>query len=587
MRRIVVLAVLIGGLLAAPAHAVTLHRCGKAVCGTIKRPLDPRNPAARKIDVFFRLYRAAHRRGPAIVAVEGGPGYPSTGSKSEYLRIFGPLLGRRDLLMVDQRGTGRSALIDCDSVQPFAGRTSGPRFALRARRCAREIGSPGLFATAYAVDDLAAVIRALGLGKVDLYGDSYGSWFAQDFVARHPRLIHSLILDSTYPRRDLDPWYRSSAATMRNALEVVSPGSVDRLAELLARVRVRPPRGDTLDSDGTPLKGVTIAPRVLSDLVQDAGSDPLIYRELDASVRAALAGDDVPLLRLAGQSNTWNHSPGEAGYFSRGQYLAVNCTDLPRTHGPAPDVFAPFSPAEWTSVSGFTQPYDVCSKWPRTRRPPSLPERRLPASVPVLITGGDLDSLTPIADAPEIARAVGGTTTIVTLHHTVHVTSEGDNYLVEGGRCARTVIRSFLRGNLQGVCANVIPRVHTPSGYPLTLGQATPATLVSGPDPGERTRRLATVAAEAFADAVARWIYSSGKRGPGLRGGSFTVDDNLKFTLRGVRFVSDAPVRGTGTWNPATGAAEATLEGITVRWRQSTPLATATIGESVLSLAAP
>ena len=63
------------------------------------------------------------------------------------------------------------------------------------------------------------------------------------------------------------------------------------------------------------------ADAALADMVQDSASDPVTLRELDASVRAAPAGDDVPLLRLAGQSGVWNHSPPEAGYFSRGAYL--------------------------------------------------------------------------------------------------------------------------------------------------------------------------------------------------------------------------------------------------------------------------
>ena len=161
------------------------------MCGTIKRPLDPA-PDGRKIDIAFRWYARA-AAGPPIVAVEGGPGYPSTGSRVEYRGIFGPLLRTRELLLVDNRGTGGSALIDCKSVQGFAGRTSGRAFARRVGRCAAEIdarygrGASALFATAYAVDDLAAVMRALKLGKVDLYGDSYGTFFVQDFIARHPR----------------------------------------------------------------------------------------------------------------------------------------------------------------------------------------------------------------------------------------------------------------------------------------------------------------------------------------------------------------------------------------------------------------
>ncbi len=95
--------------------------------------------------------------------------------------------------------------------------------------CARSIDrrfgahATDLFATAYATDDLAAVIRALKLGSVDLYGDSYGTFFVQHFIARHPGLLHSVVLDSAYSRRDLDPWYASSGEAARRALEIVSP----------------------------------------------------------------------------------------------------------------------------------------------------------------------------------------------------------------------------------------------------------------------------------------------------------------------------------------------------------------------------
>ena len=580
--------------------SVTLRDCGGGWCGQIARPLDPQRPRGRQIEIFFRWFAAAALEpGPTLVAVEGGPGYPSTGSKWEYRGIYGPLRQQRNLLLVDNRGTGRSALIDCKSVQSFTGRTSGSAFARRAARCAREIdarygrGASGLFATAYAVDDMAAVIRALKLDEVDLYGDSYGGWFAQDFVARHPRLIHSLVLDSTYPRRDLDPWYASSGAAARAAMEIVSPGSVARLGELLTRVRRAPITGRTRDVDGSRLD-VRVDPRALVDLVQDAASDPVIARELDASVTAALGSDDVPLLRLAGQANTWNHTPSEANYFSRGQYLAVACADYPQLsdQDTPPEAFAPFTAAEWLTISGFSQPYDVCANWPAPiRRPPPVPNRKLPASVPVLIVGGDLDSLTPFADAPEYAPDVGANVKFVKLRNTVHVTSEGDTYLVEGMRCARRVIRSFLRDAFSATCADTIVRLHT-AEYPRTLADATPATLVSGPDPGVTARRAATVAAHTFADAIIRSYYSgsSSGSGPGLRGGEFKFKDEA-FSFEGVRFVADHTTDGTGTFHYSTGGVNASLTvagvNVVVSWTQRTPLATATIGSSVLSLPAP
>jgi hypothetical protein len=239
----------------------------------------------------------------------------------------------------------------------------------------------------------------------------------------------------------------------------------------------------------------------------------------------------------------------------------------------------------------LSQPYDICLDWPKpAKRPPRLPSVSLPASVPILILGGDLDSLTPLADAPSFGPRLGANVRIVTLRNTVHVTSEGDTYLVEGTRCARRVIRSFVRGALDSACAGTIPALHTPA-YPRTLAEAAPATLVSGPDPGEPARRAATVAAQAFADATIRRVYSEGaSRGPGLRGGAFTASGRT-IRLRGMRFVSDATVDGTGTFATATEAADATLTvaGVSVRvyWTQVTPLATATIGDAMLSLPAP
>ena len=106
------------------------------------------------------------------------------------------------------------------------------------------------------------------------------------------------------------------------------------------------------------------------------------------------------------------------------------------------------------------------------------------------------------------------------------MTSQGGDFLVEGMRCARTVIRSFLRGTLRRHCAATIPALHTPSYAPA------PATLVSGPRPGRgRAPRRARSASQAFADAVFRRYYSGVDRGPGLRGGTFTAKGD-EYTLR-------------------------------------------------------
>jgi hypothetical protein len=164
------------------------------------------------------------------------------------------------------------------------------------------------------------------------------------------------------------------------------------------------------------------------------------------------------------------------------------------------------------------------------------------------------------------------------------VTSQGGDFLTYGKACARTVIRSFLRGATDRACTAATPALHTPDYAPA------PATLVSGPDPGEEARRFAAIGVQAFADAVFRRYYSGIDRGPGLRGGTFTARGDT-YTLRDFRFTPDVTVSGTGRADASSGGARVDLRVGTVRltagWTQLTPQATVRIGDAVLSTPAP
>src|SRR4051794_39881542 len=269
--------------------------------------------------------------------------------------------------------------------------------------------------------------------------------------------------------------------------------------------------------------------------------------------------------------------------------MAVNCTDLPqlfsRSASPnrrrlqleialrtAPDAFQPFTPREWLTISGYSQPYDVCLDWPRpVHHLPAIPPGAKPLGqdVPILILGGDLDSLTPLSDAPDFAPKLGANVRIVTLANTVHVTSEGDTPLVAGKVCARAVIRSFLRGRLAAGCAPGIPAIHTPD--------------FTAADP-------ATIAVNTAVDATIRLFYSGAGHGPGLRGGTFTFHKGT-ITFHNVRFTPDAPVSGSVKWNSSTGTLAGTLKvaGTSVRidWSQSAPTATAVTAGATLQVPAP
>jgi hypothetical protein len=352
----------------------------------------------------------------------------------------------------------------------------------------------------------------------------------------------------------------------------------------------------------------------------------VIYRELDPSVRAALAGDNVPLLRLAVQSGTYDHGASPASYFSDGLYWAVSCVDYPQLFSmtaspaqrrtqlaaslaapPAGDPFAPFTSSEWVTMSAYDEPYMGCLDWPKPahQAPPVPPgSQPLPASVPMLILGGDLDSLTPEPDVEKFGPTLGQHVRIVKLSNAVHVSSEGDTLLLGATHCARQIVRAFVRDPaaldaLSTGCAGQIPPVHTAGSYPAKLGGAVAATLSSGSDPGEQARRAVTVAASALGDALIRHFYSGVNHGPGLRGGSFKTkgDGPVKFSLKAVKFVSDASVSGSGAWSPSSGRVTGNLTvtpagrarvRVKLSWNQDQQIATANVANgAVLTLPAP
>jgi hypothetical protein len=141
------------------------------------------------------------------------------------------------------------------------------------------------------------------------------------------------------------------------------------------------------------------------------------------------------------------------------------------------------------------------------------------------------------------------------VENTAHVTALADPF-----GCASGLVRRFVAhpGRLHAMdasCAARIPEVRAVGEFPRRLAAADPAKPAGGNAAGPTGLRLAAVGAAAVGDAIARWWYLPGSSGSGLRGGRFTVagDPLVRLRLRGVRFVADATVEGTATWNLDSG----------------------------------
>jgi len=587
--------------------SVTIPPCPAsrlAWCTRISVPLDYRSRAAGQIKLGFQWYPAARGKATGtILAVQGGPGFPTTDYAADYRGTFGPLLARRNLLLVNLRGTGNSSAFLCRALQNWKASDGIAAYTVDTGRCGRQLDhtrklpgggfvrASGLYTTANAARDVALLLHRLRLRGVDFYGDSYGTFFGQVLTARYARLLRSVTLDAAYPVSQTDPFYRHMIPTARHAFDIscarsvachrAAPGpSWARIGALARYLRQHAVAGRTRTPYGRRVtERVTVAR--LAEMVNDAGADNGVYRELDGAARALLRRHDpAPLLRLT-QQDIYTGTSGPVRNFNDGLYQATTCLDYPQPfsyrQAPAqrarsyaraltllrPRSFAPFTVHEW--VTEPEEEFDACLDWPAPARPDppiTRPAPYAPRRLPVLVLSGDLDSLTTPFEGREVVRDMGPSARWILVHNDTHVNAMDDPV-----GCASGLVQTFIQNpaglrRMNASCAARTPEVRVVGSFPARLAAVTPAR----PRRGDRARReglqLAATGTAAVGDAVWRWYYGDGVSGWGLRGGTFRFAGNgspLRITLSDVRWTSDTRVSGTVRWDQEHGLIRARL----------------------------
>jgi len=575
---------------------MTLQRCGQegGYCGRLSRPLDPAHPSGRTIDIdflFFPHHGSVPRRG-VIVGSEGGPGLATTKAAAQYLNLFAPLLDDHDLLLDDQRGTGRSDAIDCEPLQSMQHLTVG---AIGA--CGASLGPAAtLYGSGLAADDLAALLDRLGIPKIDLIGTSYGTFLAQTFAGRHPDRLRSLVLDGAYPVIDEDPFFAAAGAAVRRNLDLIcarAPSchegggtSLGRTIRLLQRLRAHPITGQARTIDGDSLS-VTLDAESIGNILYDGASGGLNDREFDPAMRALLdAGDPVPLLRLAAENAALQGDAGPGGpptLYSRGLNAAVTCMDYPTlfdmTAAPAvrraelaarivrakarhPGLYAPLTIAEWLRLPLELRLLDLCLEWP-VPTPPYSPGHPIPAparfaDIPTLVLSGELDGLTTPEEGAIVARQFPHGRQVV-VENSFHVVSLGDV-----DNCASRIVQVFVTTLRPGntACTHHVRPLRMPPPFPRHAVDVPPAVAMSGNLASPEALSLAAAAVQTAGDIAARWRLNRSGHGFGLRGGSFRIGmagSAAAIRLDQVRWTDDLIVSGIVLWDRESAAATASL----------------------------
>jgi pimeloyl-ACP methyl ester carboxylesterase len=551
-------------------------------CGSITRLVDPTGVIPGTVTVGFEYYPRTDLSQPrlgTILPQEGGPGYSSTGTRDYYLEIFDALRDRRDVLIVDKRGTGLSSPIDCPALQ------TGSLALSAVAACAEQLGDTSWFyGTDFAVQDIVAVLDALAIEEVDFYGDSYGTFVGQVIAGLYPHRLRSIILDSAYPVRAPDPWFAADWAAAWSGIDIscdrspscssLGGSATARMQRLIDSIRTQPIKGEAPDGNGD-LRPTTIDTASLIYLIDYAGYGPPVYRDLDAAARAWLdAKDALPMLRLVAEANT--ASASDPADFSYGLASAVTCTDYPllydlsmprsvrnrqyaaglqdaRVH--RPDLFAPFTVDEGIDSQVYITPLDSCLPWPAppTDLAPGAPGEPLPPSVrypavPTLVLSGDLDSITSVTDANEAAAQLPAAVHVV-VPNLGHVVTDSDEI-----GCTLGVVHRFVQnldpGNTS--CVLKVRPVRTVPLFAATASELAPLEALKGDKTTDAQRRIAAAGLETVGDVIARYYVTYNYVDSGLRGGTFTyveTDTGYKFALKGLKWTDDVAVTGTVSWD--------------------------------------
>src|SRR5215207_8202351 len=252
---LVVSVVLAGLLLAGPADAaLRFERCGGFGfgCARLSVPLDRSGTVPGRVSLLVKHVRARRSGGvtrPPLFALAGGPGQSATESfGADALGVLYPAYARRDVIVFDQRGTGRSALLRCPRLERANLLRAGPA----ARACARSLGPRRAFYTSRdSADDIEAIRDQLGAKRIALFGTSYGTKLALGYAKRYPGRVERLALDSVVQIDGPDPYYLDSVEASRRALRSLCgrrcSWTADPVADLAALV-------DRIASGG-PLRG--------------------------------------------------------------------------------------------------------------------------------------------------------------------------------------------------------------------------------------------------------------------------------------------------------------------------------------------
>jgi pimeloyl-ACP methyl ester carboxylesterase len=412
----------------------------RAICGIVRVPENRAMAAGRKVDLNVVVLKSkTPARLPPLFDIDGGPGLPSTKNVGFY--EGNDVSKGRDVVMVDQRGTGGSNGLMCPrlSAVPTTEPMLPPALVADCLKQLRGQADLRYYGTADAVRDLDSVRRALGYRQVDLFGMSYGTTVALAYMREFPARVRAAVLMGTAPPQAMPP--RAHAPAAQRALDLAlfdctsNPSCHARYPDLgatLAKAKARYPR-----------------PELLMERFRTLLYTPQGRSNLPLAIWGASAGHADRL---------FDSGPPGGPLYADGMFLAVTCGES----------FALMNYAANAAAARKTQFGDyrlrrqraACAGWPLVRRDPDHLQLPTATEAKVLLISGGMDPVTP----PDWAETVAGK-----MKHARHVVIPSGGHIHDGlanaDSCLDALTNPFLdHGDLDKVDTSCVASM-TPPDY--------------------------------------------------------------------------------------------------------------------------
>lgn len=419
---------------------------GEARCGILRVFEDRKAGSGRTVDVRFAVLPATgDDPAPDPVAVlPGGPGQGTLDQAAQWAALFEEIRRKRDLLLVDPRGAGRSDPLVCplpgddDDPQSYLGPRLPPE-ALVA--CRKELeADPRFYTTPLIADDLDDLRAALGYERLNLYGTSYGTRVALVYLRRHPERVRVAALDGVVPPDMTTPLHHAPDA--QRALDLLFdecesdpacneayPDLREKFWAVEERLAEEPVEVELTD----PKTGLEITVTMTRDLFneeirwrlydQEANRVPKLVHE---SYRGDFSGVAALLLRL-------RRVIAPSRTLVVGMYLSVTCTeDVPFID---PEEARRLAEGTFLGTHRVEQQRAACQVWPRGRLPEGYREP-VRSSKPVLIVSGYRDPVTPPRWGEKVLQTLSAGRHVVV--------RQGFHFGAGGDSCVRRLLTRFI-----------------------------------------------------------------------------------------------------------------------------------------------